>query len=367
MLMSHSARNEALITMIESSTFVICLDDGNPCTPSQRCNQFFLGDPNNRWSDKTLQFVVCENGSSAFIGEHSALDGLSIRRLNQFMTEAIFDERVLCEADPSCTDKRIESTHNPADLVTELCLVATSDMKQRAVEIKTSFTDKVEPIEVKHFDVSIGKRAFEKRRLSPKTGFQMLIQLACRLFYGYQPCSWETVSLARFYKGRVDWIQAIQEPIKAFCDKAYRLAEDYDGLDKRKDVRECWTLLLEATIAYTKQRARIEHGLGFKAHLHTLWALAPNHADSHAFFEDEQWIASSVPAIKEVKNDSLEDLQVQEICFYMPRPECIYMHHDIHEEWRVAFPKYLTGYLLIVKRQVSFPCSDLAWIDWALV
>jgi len=57
--------------MIEAAAFVVCLDDGSPSTSTERCNRFLLGNPSNRWSDQSLQFVVCENGVSAYICEHS--------------------------------------------------------------------------------------------------------------------------------------------------------------------------------------------------------------------------------------------------------------------------------------------------------
>lgn len=86
-------RNDEIFNNIESAAFVVCLDDGSPQDASERCNQFFLGDPSNRWSDKNLQFIVCENGVSAFIGEHAMLDGMSTRQFNRYITQAILDHQ----------------------------------------------------------------------------------------------------------------------------------------------------------------------------------------------------------------------------------------------------------------------------------
>lgn len=328
------------IDMLEKAVVVICLDDGSPTTPSERCNQFFLGDPSNRWSDKTFQFVVCENGTSAFIGEHSMLDGLSIRRLNQFLTEAIFSDGGSIQGiDDRASDcnKQKWVSHDAPNLATEYTISLNPTYEARVNSIRNSFAKGIEPIEIKHIDLELGDTFFQERKVSTKTGFQILIQLASRFFYGYQPCSWETVSLARFLKGRVDWIQAIQEPMKNFCDTASAMCSSDNTCsahqeNSAREQEKCQKLFFEAAIAYTNQRTRIGLGMGFKAHLHTLWALAPSCPESQIFFEDDQWVASSVASMKEVKNDSLEDIKVQEICFFMPRPECIYMHHDIHEE-----------------------------------
>ncbi len=88
-VISVSTENPALIDMIEAAALVVCLDDESPKTPSQRCNQLLLGNPANRWSDKSLQFVVCQNGVSGYVCEHTMLDALSVRPLNAFITDAI--------------------------------------------------------------------------------------------------------------------------------------------------------------------------------------------------------------------------------------------------------------------------------------
>lgn len=75
-----SVPNTTVLDTIEAAAFVICLDDVSPTTPTERCNPLLLGDPGNRWSDKTLQFVVYANGSSGYICEHSTLDAASLRQ-----------------------------------------------------------------------------------------------------------------------------------------------------------------------------------------------------------------------------------------------------------------------------------------------
>ena len=64
------------IQTIEAATFIVCLDDASPGTLVERCYQFLYADGSNRWYDKTLQFVVCDNGVSASVHEHSSLDAL---------------------------------------------------------------------------------------------------------------------------------------------------------------------------------------------------------------------------------------------------------------------------------------------------
>jgi hypothetical protein len=77
-LRSLSPRNYEYIKVVEEATFLICLDDGFPTTAPERINQFLMKDGFNRWNDKSLQFIVCSNGVSGLMAEHSMVDGIGI-------------------------------------------------------------------------------------------------------------------------------------------------------------------------------------------------------------------------------------------------------------------------------------------------
>ena len=46
----------------------------------------------NRWFDKTLQLVVCRNGSAGILFEHSMVDGHTVLRL----ASDVFTDTILC-------------------------------------------------------------------------------------------------------------------------------------------------------------------------------------------------------------------------------------------------------------------------------
>lgn len=52
-LRSTDKLNEATIEIVEAAAFVVCLDNGRPTTPSERCNQFFL-EPEEEQSQPSL-------------------------------------------------------------------------------------------------------------------------------------------------------------------------------------------------------------------------------------------------------------------------------------------------------------------------
>ncbi|KAL8705707.1 MAG: hypothetical protein Q9201_001182 [Fulgogasparrea decipioides] len=321
-LLAESSRNADTIQIVEAAAFVICLSDAAPETPSERCNTFFLGKPNNRWSDKNLQFVVCANGSSALIGEHSMLDGLSVRKLQQAVTAAILDNDKITEATALlAVDAEVALEKFPVE---ELTLVPDSASEQRISHIEEGFDKGFAPIELVHHEVcTFGNVFLRQYGCSPKSGYQLVIQLACLLYYGYQPPSWETVSTARFHKGRVDWIQTVTPSVSEFCSSV---------LDSTVSRVECRNLFFNAAVAHTNQVNKIARGHGFKAHLHALREMVDDQEPIPKLFRDPAWEATRVQSAKIVKTDCTEGLMLQETAFLTPTEACIFIHFEVEDD-----------------------------------
>lgn len=63
--------NARTLEKVESSDFVVCLDDQTPITRDESSRACWHGDGRNRFFDKPLQFIVFENGKAGFMGEVS--------------------------------------------------------------------------------------------------------------------------------------------------------------------------------------------------------------------------------------------------------------------------------------------------------
>lgn len=308
--------NIEVLSIIESAAFVVCLDDGNPSSASERCNKFFLGGPSNRWSDKNLQFVVCENGVSAFVGEHAMLDGMSVRQFNRFITRAILDYK----ADEVADEAFLDGQH----LVQELSFVTDPIIETRITHIQQQFSGKYAPIEFVHHRVNtLGSNFLRKHKCPSKAGYQVIIQLACLLYYGYQPESWETISMSRFHKGRVDWIQAIQPTMASFCAAARDT--NFSFMTRRR-------MFFDAVNTFANTMTQVGRGQGFKAHLHALLAMVQDQGPTPALFEDQAWRDTTVSSVKTVKTDCLEGTMMQETAFLMVEPKCIFIHFEVEDD-----------------------------------
>jgi len=306
-------RNHAAVSSVESAAFVMCLDDGEPSNASERCDQFFLGDPSNRWSDKTLQFIVCKNGVSAFVGEHSMLDGMSVRQFNRCITNAIVDHRMPDE----------QTSSQGVNLVEEIDFVIEPAIESRIDVIRQRFKEKYAPIEFAHHHIrTLGSNFLRTNKCPAKAGYQVIIQLACLLYYGYQPESWETISMSRFHKGRVDWIQAIQPDMVSFCAAA---RDNVLPLAKQR------RLFFDAVNTFVNTMTQVGRGHGFKAHLHALLAMVRDDEPVPALFKDQAWRDTTVSSVKTVKTDCLEGAMLQETAFLMAEPKCIFVHFEVED------------------------------------
>ena len=307
--------NTTVLDTIEAAAFVICLDDTSPNTPTERCNPLILGDPGNRWSDKTLQFVVYANGSSGYICEHSMLDAASLRQLNVSVTTAII--KFMPEAEHQ------ESIRDPFNILEELkfdindLLVDSINRIQKHVKFAYS------PIEFVHHTLpSMGKTFFRNQRVPPKAGIQAVIQLASLIYYGRQFPSWETLTMMPFRYGRLDWIQSVSPAMFTFCDVAF---------DESIHISRRSKLLREAASSHTSTMTRILRGRGFAAHLEALQEIAQQEGMSPDLFKDPTWSMMSCTSVRKLKTDASEGMNVQEAGFFMPDPESVFIHYELEE------------------------------------
>eukprot|EP01138_Halocafeteria_seosinensis_P004763 gb/GECG01004870.1/.p1 GENE.gb/GECG01004870.1/~~gb/GECG01004870.1/.p1 ORF type:complete len:502 (+),score=47.78 gb/GECG01004870.1/:1-1506(+) len=91
------------LRVIDSSLFVVCLDNASPNNLTEASYNFLGGTSEissesgtqvgtclNRWYDKTLQLAICENGVAGVIFEHSRVDGHTVLRYSSdIITDSI--------------------------------------------------------------------------------------------------------------------------------------------------------------------------------------------------------------------------------------------------------------------------------------
>lgn len=209
-LIAASPANKAALEAIEASSFVVCLDDASPVTLEERANQYWHGDGCNRWFDKPLQFVINENGTSGFMGEHSMMDGTPTHRLNEYALDQIANNR-LDFSDPSIRSNLPEPL--PIKFV-------TNPQVQKDLSNAQTFHDTTlaqHELRVQAYQ-GYGKGLIKKFKCSPDAFVQLVIQLAYHKMYGKNRPTYESAATRKFQQGRTETCRTVSDESVAFCD-----------------------------------------------------------------------------------------------------------------------------------------------------
>ncbi|CAL3965263.1 hypothetical protein PZA11_001944 [Diplocarpon coronariae] len=209
LLLSAHPSNVASLKTLEASSFIVCLDDASPVTLEERAHQYWHGDGSNRWFDKPLQFIINDNGTAGFTGEHSMMDGTPTQRLNDYVNEVIFGNK-LDFSDPSIRSNLPEAS-----------VIKFHVNKEVQAEIEKATKDFTEVIGAHELRVQAyqgyGKGLIKKFKCSPDAYVQMVIQLAYFKMYGKNRPTYESAAVRRFQQGRTETCRSVSDESVAFC------------------------------------------------------------------------------------------------------------------------------------------------------
>jgi carnitine O-acetyltransferase len=275
LLKAHSSNAQALKD-IESASFVVCLDDAAPVTLEERAHQYWHGDGQNRWFDKPLQFIVNDNGTAGFMGEHSMMDGTPTHRLNDYVNEVILNNK-LDFSDPSIRS----SLPDPTPIKFHIT-------KEVQTEIERATKDFTEVIGAHELRVQAyqgyGKGLIKKFKCSPDAYVQMIIQLAYFKMYGKNRPTYESATTRRFQQGRTETCRSVSDESVAFC-KAMA--------DPSIDPETTAALLHKAVKAHVEYISAASDGKGVDRHLFGLKKLIGPGEEVPSIYKDPAYAYSS--------------------------------------------------------------------------
>ncbi|KAL1842611.1 hypothetical protein VTJ49DRAFT_4659 [Mycothermus thermophilus] len=268
--------NGRAIEAIESASFVICLDDAKPVTLEERAHAYWHGDGQNRWYDKPLQFIINDNGTSGFMGEHSMMDGTPTHRLNDYVNDVIFNNK-LDFSDPSVRSNLPEP--QPIRFV-------VNDKVQ--AEIDRAVTDFRKVIGLHQLAVQAyqgyGKGLIKKFKCSPDAYVQMIIQLAYFKMYGKNRPTYESAATRRFQQGRTETCRTVSEESVAWCKSM---------ADESVDNQTRAALFRKAIDAHLEYISAASDGKGVDRHLFGLKRLIEPGQELPSLYKDPAYGYSS--------------------------------------------------------------------------
>lgn len=275
-LLKAHAGNAAALETIESASFVVCLDDAAPVTLEERAHSYWHGDGQNRWYDKPLQFIINDNGTSGFMGEHSMMDGTPTHRLNDYVCDVITNNKI----DFGSPDVR---SHIP-----EPSLVRFNVTKEVQNEINRAVSDFNAVIGQHELAVQAyqgyGKGLIKKFKCSPDAYVQMIIQLAYYKMYGKNRPTYESAATRRFQQGRTETCRTVSEASVAWCN-----AMADSSLDDKTRVE----LFRSAIAAHMEYITAASDGKGVDRHLFGLKKLLGPDEEVPAIYKDPAYSYSS--------------------------------------------------------------------------
>ena len=275
-LVKSNPANKSVLETIESASFVVCLDDATPVTLHERSHQYWHGDGSNRWFDKPLQFIINDNGTSGFTGEHSMMDGTPTHRLNDTVINWIFNEKLDFDnpqlrsdiPDPQPVKFQLNG-ENLADIAMatthHIGLISTHELRVEAYQ-------------------GYGKGLMKKFKCSPDAYVQILTQLAYHKFYGKNRPTYESAATRRFQEGRTETCRTVSDESVAFCDAmTHPLSMD----------EECRELFKKAIDSHVQYITNASDGKGVDRHLFGLKKLIKDGEEVPEIFKDPAYTYSS--------------------------------------------------------------------------
>ncbi|KAL1922551.1 uncharacterized protein VTP21DRAFT_10090 [Calcarisporiella thermophila] len=214
LLINASPQNKELLKKIEGSIFAVCLDDSRPTTRDEISRACWHGDGRNRFFDKSLQFIIFDNGKAGFIGEHSCMDGTPVARLNDYICEGLAKNKI---------DHGSPSVRSSLPAPTQLEFGINSNVLREIDRASVDFESLIDKHDLRVLAYEgYGKNLIKKFRLSPDAYVQMIIQLAYYKVNGVSRPTYESAQTRKYQHGRtetcrtvstdsVKWVQAMAD------------------------------------------------------------------------------------------------------------------------------------------------------------
>ncbi|XP_014244845.2 choline O-acetyltransferase isoform X2 [Cimex lectularius] len=202
----------------------------------------------NRWFDKTIQIVIGVDGVNGLCYEHSPSEAVALIGVIENILE-------------NCSNLSEEPLTPMSTALQELHWTEPPFLTKIINEAARSIDNMIEDLDfyVYRFD-GYGKNFIKSCKMSPDAYIQMALQLAYYKLYGKLTSTYESASIRRFWKGRVDNIRSATWEAYQWVSAMTQPEETGDPLIPTK--RDAEKLMLFDTAAKKQTDIMIENILG---------------------------------------------------------------------------------------------------------
>ncbi|XP_050675777.1 carnitine O-acetyltransferase-like [Leptidea sinapis] len=286
-LLSKEAVNRESLLDIERSLAVLCLDRAvgvhDARSDWQRrtlaAAQTIHGggaasNGANRWFDKTIQFIVGEDGVTGLTYEHSPAEGQPIAVMTDFIINSI--NKGSSKAESSASPK------NPIKLKFKI----SDEVSQMIEAAKTNLDKLVDDLELNCFKYDkYGKNFIKSHKFSPDSYLQMAMQYAFYRLHQTPGAHYESAATRMFAGGRTETIRSCSPESIEFA-KAM--------LDTKADPKLKMQTMSKAISAHKDYTVQALQGLGVDRHLLGLKLIAKeNGIEVPELYSDAGYVRSA--------------------------------------------------------------------------
>ncbi|XP_062590553.1 choline O-acetyltransferase-like, partial [Saccostrea cucullata] len=297
-LMEESTNRDSL-DAIERSIFILCMDSAIPIALNHRnsvdetqsnirddvslANQMLHGlgthlNSANRWYDKTMQFIISEDGACGLNYEHSPSEGIAVVQLIEHLLKYMEElGRKLVRMQSIC------ELPQPRRLQWKINSDIGTDIEEAAENMNRLIEDL--DLYILRFE-RFGREFPKSQNMSPDSFIQLALQLTYYKIHRKFVSTYESASVRRFRLGRVDNIRAntpaALEWVQAMTGETE--ATDIEKILLLRKAMQCQTDIMTQTIL----------GHGMDCHLMGLREIANEHGlPMPEIFEHESYKTSN--------------------------------------------------------------------------
>ncbi|XP_046676146.1 carnitine O-acetyltransferase-like isoform X3 [Homalodisca vitripennis] len=268
-LLAQDAANLEVLKSIESALFVVCLDQPSGTmglddrTVSGR--QTMHGDGamsngGNRWFDKTIQFLVSEEGRVGLTYEHSPAEGQPI---------ASIVDHIMGYIDGNKFEQVVGDPTPAANLCIPLKFKISNEVQEAIKSAAANLENLVNNVEACGFSFDkYGKEFIKSQKLSPDSYIQMAMQFAFYRLHKVPAAHYESAATRKFLHGRTETIRSCSVESVAFAKTM---------LDSSASPHQKLAALKKAINGHKDYTLQALNGLGVDRHLLGLKLTAISH------------------------------------------------------------------------------------------
>ena len=239
------------------------------------------------------------------------LDALTLSQLNDRLASAVQNHR-------SMIKHSLSTSVNIKPVL--LSLKSDTAIASHIEKVRTDYNANTSSAEHAFLTYSnYGATFLRSQKCSPKSVFQMVVQLAALALFGYTPACWETVSVAQFHMGRVEIIQVILPAVAAFLAVAN---------DTTVPLIERRQLLLGAMRAHAGAVSKASRGQSAERNLSALRVLLREGEETPTLYHDPVYKRARP---RKIMSHCFETGMLEK-GFLFRDPEAVWVHYEVYDE-----------------------------------